>query len=111
MQESLSNAFKHAGGIGQRVEASARDGRLRLVISDSGGADAPLAQHGPGPKLGQRGIRNRVAAFGGVSSIERAAEGGTRVSVSIPTRAQSGTTAHALNEMNGLRRTSGSRPS
>lgn len=85
VQESLSNAFKHAGGIGQRVDASANGGKLRLVISDAGGAEgASPAHRGPGPKLGQRGIKNRVAAFGGTLSIERTAEVGTRVSVAIP---------------------------
>jgi signal transduction histidine kinase len=96
VQESLSNAFKHAGGIGQRVDASAKGGRLRLVISDAGSPDAgSAARHGPGPKLGQRGIKNRVAAFGGALSIERTAEGGTRVSVSMPLTAQARTAAHA----------------
>lgn len=85
VQESLSNSFKHAGGHGQQVAAIAEDGLLKLDIRDEGSpAAAAGGRHEETVKLGQRGIRNRVAAFGGTLTIEPRSAHGTRVSVAIP---------------------------
>lgn len=90
VQESLSNSFKHAGGHGQRVTASLADGELKLEITDKGQpTDAGRRSKG-GARLGQRGIRNRVAAFNGILTIEPNAEHGTRVQVTIPWQLQRG---------------------
>lgn len=84
IQESLTNAFRHAGGAGQRVAATVRNNRLELRISDRGGQLTVRAAHQAShTKLGHRGIRNRVQAFGGTLSIERT-EKGTEVSVALP---------------------------
>ncbi|GAA4130294.1 sensor histidine kinase [Aminobacter aganoensis] len=84
VQESLTNAFRHAGGIGQRVEARVVDGCLRLLVSDRGAhfaRDVTSRMHHT--KLGHRGIRNRVQAFGGTLEIGKT-ETGTDVRVSLP---------------------------
>ena len=84
IQESLTNAFRHAGGVGQRVAAAMTNGRLELRISDQGGqAAARAADQKPHTRLGHRGIRNRVQAFGGTLLIERT-EKGTEVRVTLP---------------------------
>jgi signal transduction histidine kinase len=84
VQESLNNAFRHAAGIGQRVEADIQDGKLILTVMDEGKAYA--ASHPRSPhhtKLGHRGIRNRVQAFGGTVDIVTAHRGMV-VTVSLP---------------------------
>ena len=84
VQESLTNAFRHAGGVGQLVEARVRDNSLELKISDQG---TPVTKQAGGQthqtKLGHRGIRNRVQAFGGTLEIDITSTG-TRVGVSLP---------------------------
>jgi signal transduction histidine kinase len=84
VQESLANAFRHAGGIGQRVEARVRNNRLELKISDQGAQFAKqTADDTYHTKLGHRGIRNRVQAFGGTLEIDKT-DLGTAVRVSLP---------------------------
>jgi signal transduction histidine kinase len=84
IQESLTNAFRHAGGVGQQVAAAVRGNFLELRISDQGAqAATPAEEQASHTKLGHRGIRNRVQAFGGRLSIERT-EKGTDVRVSLP---------------------------
>lgn len=84
VQESLNNAFRHAGGIGQRVEAQVSGSSLVLEISDEGkastGKNQRSAHH---TRLGHRGIRNRVQAFGGTVEIAPT-HAGTKVCVSLP---------------------------
>lgn len=84
VQESLTNSFKHAGGQGQRVSAIATDGVLMLEIRDDGRPMTSSQTFPEGFRLGQRGIRNRVAAFNGSVTIEPHASRGTRVSIEIP---------------------------
>lgn len=84
VQESLTNAFRHAGGIGQRVEAGVRDNFLKLKISDQGAQFAKeISSQTQHTKLGHKGIRNRVQAFGGTLEIDKT-ETGTDVRVSLP---------------------------
>ncbi|KQY26699.1 sensor histidine kinase [Rhizobium sp. Root482] len=88
VQESLSNSFKHAGGHGQRVTAYSAGGVLKLEICDDGSPAKSGRSSKEGTRLGQRGIRNRVAAFNGTMSIEPHALHGTRVKITIPWRSQ-----------------------
>lgn len=84
VQESLNNSFKHAGGKGQHVSARLARDSVVLRISDGGGSPAEAERAGAGPsKLGLRGIRNRVEAFGGVADV-RSGPGGTVVEVTLP---------------------------
>ncbi|RIK83681.1 MAG: hypothetical protein DCC69_13705 [Hyphomicrobiales bacterium] len=84
VQESLTNSFKHAGGEGQRVNARLMDNSVVLRISDRGGGPPGGENPGGGPsKLGLRGIRNRVEAFGGVADV-RSGPSGTVVEVRLP---------------------------
>jgi signal transduction histidine kinase len=84
VQESLTNAFRHAGGAGQRVEAGLQANCLKLRISDHGAQYVkPSGDQSHHTKLGHRGIRNRVQAFGGTLEVDKT-EAGTDVRVSLP---------------------------
>ncbi|MBM7026280.1 sensor histidine kinase [Clavibacter zhangzhiyongii] len=90
-QESLTNVRKHAG-TGTRVDLRMRylADRVEVEVSDGGpvGAAASAAagpvRNGPGG-LGQRGMRERVAAVGGSIEIGPKARGGYLVRASLPT--------------------------
>lgn len=86
IQEALMNAYKHADGAGQRVEASFDDGHLSLLIQD-GGHGGPALIVGPG--LGLRGMRTRVNALRGSLSISRQDSGGMVLRVRLPVRPRS----------------------
>jgi signal transduction histidine kinase len=93
VQESLSNSFRHAGGIGQRVEANWVDGTINVVVSDRGtGTTSEPVQRKSNFKFGHRGIRNRVQAFGGKVDINMDPTAGTKVSARIPFKPNSAKT-------------------
>jgi signal transduction histidine kinase len=86
-QESLTNVRKHAGA-GARVDLRLRylAGRVEVEVSDTGSAGAAAAPARPGPGgLGQRGMRERVAAVGGSIEMGPKARGGYLVRASLPT--------------------------
>ena len=62
VQEGLTNAFKHGGGIDQRVNASWRDHTLSVTVTDSGDTANPSADSSG---LGLIGLRERVESLGG----------------------------------------------
>jgi signal transduction histidine kinase len=86
VQESLSNAYQHAGGNGQALDASYTNGLLGITIRDSGPGSTTFQQL---PKrngyagLGLNGLRRRVAAFNGSLDVISQTDG-TQVSVKIP---------------------------
>jgi signal transduction histidine kinase len=84
LQEALSNAYRHAGGAGQRISVEAATGRLLLTISDNGpGFDAA-----PKPEadehLGLAGMRERVESLGGWFRVESAPGQGTCIRAQLP---------------------------
>lgn len=84
VQESLSNSFKHAGGCGQRVSVAIVADSIALTISDKGqGLSQEDRLKWQSTKLGLKGIRNRVQAFGGMAEV-RSRPSGTTVEVRLP---------------------------
>jgi signal transduction histidine kinase len=89
-QESLTNVRKHAG-TGTRVDLRVRylADRVEVEVSDAGPAGAGAAAAAPGRTgpggLGQRGMRERVAAVGGSVEMGPKARGGYLVRASLPT--------------------------
>jgi signal transduction histidine kinase len=74
VQESLNNAFRHAGGLEQSVAAQWVGGEIALQITNARRSrpypeDAPMR-----PKLGMRGMRLRVEAIGGGLVVEMGEE-------------------------------------
>lgn len=85
IQESLTNARKHAPGatVTVRVERSA--GRVRIETIN-GPSDHPSAARGT-EGHGLPGMRERAAVLGGTLEHGPTADGGWRVLANIPTRA------------------------
>ena len=84
VQESLTNAFKHAGGKGQAVRLFSQNQHLHLEIKDAGkGFEAHRSLEGT-EGLGLLGMRERVESVGGSFEIESAPGAGTRVKIVLP---------------------------
>jgi signal transduction histidine kinase/Tfp pilus assembly protein PilF len=86
VQESLANAFKHGGGVGQMVRLWAENDDLLLAVSDEGpGFDlsAVLAQS---EGLGLLGMRERVESLGGNFRLNTAPGQGTHIEIRLPVR-------------------------
>ncbi|WP_299641726.1 ATP-binding protein [Devosia sp.] len=82
VQEGLNNSHRHGGGKGQHVIAGASQGRLRIMLLDSGeGFDPTEGQH---KGLGLVGMRNRVKALKGKISVHSRPGRGTRIYVALP---------------------------
>ncbi|WYB40628.1 hypothetical protein WJ438_34480 [Streptomyces sp. GD-15H] len=79
LQESLTNALRHAGPVPVRARVCVADGTLLLEIRN------PLAEAVPGPGRGSglRGVRERAALLGGRARTSPA-DGDWRVRVELP---------------------------
>lgn len=85
VQEALSNAFWHAEGAGQTVEAALIDNekvQVRVMDSGPGFSGSPEGHNGTG--LGLPGLVRRVEAFGGTIEVDTRQNGGTVVTAEIP---------------------------
>ena len=81
IQESLTNAGKHARATSVRVELARRGDRIELSISDDGiGFDPATTPRG----LGLPGIRERVEAMQGHYRLETAAGRGVSLRIGVP---------------------------
>jgi signal transduction histidine kinase len=87
IQESLTNAHKHAGA-GARVEVrvTRAPDALEVTVQDDGGTSpaetAETGQHAGGHGL--MGMRERTAALGGTCEAGRCPDGGFRVHARLP---------------------------
>lgn len=91
IEEALNNAFRHAGGVGQRVEvrgdAGKACGSVTLHIADRGPGfriEEVQAAAGDTQHLGLVGMRERVVALGGVFHVESAPGQGTTITAHLP---------------------------
>jgi two-component system sensor histidine kinase UhpB len=89
VQESLTNAIRHAGAnlvvVKAREDSAARSagegaGKLEVMVRDDGRGIPAGARRG----FGLRGMEERVQALGGVFSIETGSDG-TSIRIVIPT--------------------------
>ena len=85
IQESLANGFRHGGGAGLRVEVGSADGRLCVLVSDSGPGFDPLEVDRKG-HLGLQTMRERVEILGGTFQLQAAPGKGTVVRADLPMR-------------------------
>jgi len=83
VQEALTNAFRHGGGISQVVGASIIDGVLNLDIENEIAHGAAREPSGREAQLGLRGMRFRVESLGGQLSVSIGHKH-ARVSAKIP---------------------------
>lgn len=84
VQEALSNAYRHAGGLGQRVSASNHGAHLRIEISDEGPGFSQQESGAWEEHLGLVGMRERVMSLGGTFQLESAAGQGTHIVAELP---------------------------
>ncbi|KFG68276.1 ATP-binding protein [Microvirga sp. BSC39] len=84
IQESLNNAYKHAGGQGQRIDIAWDGIHITVEVSDQGPGirDADTDTREPG--LGLAGLRDRIESIGGDVMITSAPDAGTCVRASLP---------------------------
>jgi signal transduction histidine kinase len=80
--EALQNAVKHARGATGVWISLSDDGRLHFEVRDDGIGFGGEPQSG----AGLTNMRDRVAALGGVLTIETAWGAGTRVAGVVPVR-------------------------
>ncbi|REG45766.1 hypothetical protein EQ718_17795 (plasmid) [Paracoccus versutus] len=92
VQESLNNAFRHAGGRGQQVWAETRNGEIKLVIRDAGPGLQPEAAKAPQggngmPGLGLPGLSRRLQTLGGNLDATSEPGRGTTITARLPVEA------------------------
>jgi signal transduction histidine kinase len=85
-QEAVTNVVRHARASRVRVELTAREGELRLLIRDDGtGFDLRSAQNRPADqRLGLLGMQERAAIVVGKLEIRSAPGSGTEVDIQLP---------------------------
>ncbi|CAM5459508.1 histidine kinase OS=Streptomyces griseorubiginosus OX=67304 GN=liaS_1 PE=4 SV=1 [Streptomyces griseorubiginosus] len=81
VQESLTNAARHAGPAEVRVELAYGKDHLTVRVDDDGAADPDRP---PRPGHGLTGMRERVTALGGTLSAGPRDEGGFSVCARLP---------------------------
>jgi signal transduction histidine kinase len=78
VQEALNNAYLHANGEGQVIQAQYIDEVLNISVRDSGpgmAADAMLQGASGRTRLGLAGLRYRIESLGGLFSIDSSVSG------------------------------------
>ncbi|WP_051323791.1 sensor histidine kinase [Candidatus Solirubrobacter pratensis] len=81
LQESLTNARRHAAGAAVEVTLSFEPDRVRVAIEN--GEGTPDAANGHGPGVGIMGMTERAVATGGTLTARRLARG-FRVDAELP---------------------------
>lgn len=86
VQEGLGNVHRHAESPTAEVRLTLKDGTLGLEVGDAGCGISPEQQTDillrGRSGVGLRGIRERIAQFGGRFELE--SSGGTRIKVELP---------------------------
>jgi signal transduction histidine kinase len=88
VQEALTNVFRHAPGAAATVRLEARDGWLRVEVTDRGGARAGTDAASGGHGL--VGMRERVELLHGIVQAGPVDGGGWLVRASLPLREETG---------------------
>jgi signal transduction histidine kinase len=78
-QAALNNAYQHAGGSGQAVRGTHRNGVVEIAVSDAGPGFLPEHKLGDGERLGLIGMRDRVVSLGGTFDLASKPGAGTRL--------------------------------
>jgi signal transduction histidine kinase len=82
IQEGLSNAYRHAGGVGQAVDARTEGDTIVITVADSG--DGPPTKPTTGSGLGLRGLADRIESLGGTLEVNLRGPDGTRLTARLP---------------------------
>ncbi|HEX9184993.1 MAG TPA: PAS domain-containing sensor histidine kinase [Burkholderiales bacterium] len=83
IQESLTNIARHSGAKNAWIVMAQENGALTIEIEDDGRgiAEGDMAK---ARSLGLKGMRERVAYYGGSLEVGPAPRGGTRLRLSVP---------------------------
>ncbi|MQX13922.1 sensor histidine kinase [Sinorhizobium terangae] len=73
VQETLNNAYRHGGGVGQRVVQSTEGDRIWIAVADGGAGFDPNDIRPT--SLGLAGLRERIESLGGTFEIDGAGPG------------------------------------
>ncbi len=84
IQESLNNAFKHAGGREHEVNIEWDGAAITVEVADKGPGICDTGSKHDEPRLGLSGLRDRIESIGGELSIRSAPDVGTRIKASLP---------------------------
>jgi len=86
VQEGLTNSYKHAGGMDQRVSGQVADAVLTLTVKDTGAKDRHMTTKGDATTggTGLSGLRNRLGVFGGTLTFSQTPDGTTTLTATIP---------------------------
>ena len=84
LQEGLSNAYRHGGGIDERVTVALNGDQLSVEITDAGPGLDPDTSLAPGKRMGLRGMRDRVESLGGEFEIMSRNGRGTQIHITLP---------------------------
>ncbi|HKE19650.1 MAG TPA: GAF domain-containing sensor histidine kinase [Kofleriaceae bacterium] len=87
VQESLTNAFRHADARLVEIRVRRENGHLQLLVHDDGrGFDVAAARRaaGRGKHFGVVGMAERVKGLGGTLEVRSTPGGGTEVRASLP---------------------------
>ncbi|HWM39088.1 MAG TPA: histidine kinase [Streptomyces sp.] len=87
VQESLTNAFKHAPGAEVTIRVTHRGGWVVVQVSNTGAA-GPWRPPMPGSGRGLEGLAHRIRQDGGLLTAGRLTSGGYRITASIPVAAE-----------------------
>ena len=80
----MNNAFKHAGGRGQRIDIEWDGTHITVEVADKALACATPIDSMREPGLGLAGLRDRIESIGGELMITSAPNAGTRIKASLP---------------------------
>lgn len=85
-QEALTNVKKHSAATELRYTLKARDGKIKLTISDNGRGFVPVKESNvrSAGKMGLIGIRERARLLDGTFAITSAIGEGTTLKIEIP---------------------------
>jgi len=90
LQESLTNAYRHAGGTNQQIRVFMDGDLLSLEISDRGPGFVVQPSATLNGHLGLAGMRERVESLGGSFSVKSEIGKGTQVTARLSLQAEEG---------------------
>ena len=90
LQESLNNAYRHAGGANQQIRAFMDGDVLALEVSDEGPGFVSQPAATFNGHLGLAGMRERVESLGGTFTVKSEPGKGTQVTARLALRAEEG---------------------
>ncbi|EAU41991.1 two-component sensor histidine kinase [Fulvimarina pelagi HTCC2506] len=82
IQEGLNNGYRHAGGRGQAVEVGSSAGKIEITVENDA-LESSSSTDAARPRLGLKGIRNRVQSFHGSADF-RIVDGRAILEIELP---------------------------